>query len=107
VTIEDWYEGQREGLGGEFREAVDAASRGSASIRSPIRSATEDFAELCCDDFRMSYGIGRFRTPWSSWRASTAVATLVRSVRDFAVARTSKGPATAVPGSLSVSLPTA
>jgi toxin ParE1/3/4 len=25
VTIEDWYEGQREGLGSEFREAVDAA----------------------------------------------------------------------------------
>jgi plasmid stabilization system protein ParE len=25
VAIEDWYETQRQGLGGEFREAVDAA----------------------------------------------------------------------------------
>ena len=25
MAIEDWYETQRQGLGGEFREAVDAA----------------------------------------------------------------------------------
>ena len=27
VVIEDWYESQRQGLGGQFREAVDAALR--------------------------------------------------------------------------------
>jgi len=84
VAIEDCYDSQRQGLGREFREAVDAAIARISDWR--IRSVTEGPAVPFYDASPTSSGTARLRTSWSFSRAFMAGAIPVSFALGFAEA---------------------
>ena len=93
MAIEDWYDAQRQGLGAEFRDEVDAAIARVAN--NPLiytRSATEERGVRSYDDFPTFSGIDRTTPSWWSSLACTASAIPVLSALDFSGAAKSRTP---------------
>ena len=86
VAIEDWYEGQRRGLGGEFRQAVDNAVALIADSPLAYPERYRGARRVLLRRFPYVLWYRPFETSRLSWHALTASVILERSGLAFAEA---------------------